>query len=584
MHQIIALIVSFIICHVVALGEANFSTLLNQTSTNLTTLNDTLDVAIRTQRDISRPVPLDQLAVTGMSLTNMFLNDDYSSDGISSLRDLLDSGMQAIMVDLYWNEFTSVWQLCPAPFPQNVTHNPTDKVNVTWNNVTYTCQVGFTTDNIMSIIKSYLDASNTDFEANFLHLLFNLKSIHYDKSNLTTSLENIYRPNSHSNIVGNSTLNATISPIASYIFTPQVLQDYRSQILSSSSSYASFYNQSSLDMPTLETVLFSQYKRMLVNVLSDELVPSPRVYSITDTDREYIFFNTTLPTSIRTARDAEPYCQNLLSLNHNLSTYNNLSLATLFDYVVDSGDDQFSPNKVQSFLRCGLLPIFNGTSYKIGDQGVSEVEDLFETFTPYLFWSWRAGEPRLWTNSTKDLSTDDNLDSGASYRCVVLTADGWKVDDCYQKYQIACQNKTEPNDWCIPRDVEQTYFDVNRGHCPDGFNFSLPRSSTEMLALMTAVKNQHAEYPIWIDLNDITIPDCFVSGGPYAQCPYQKTVTTTKFVRMIAPASVVCIIVLIAVLLEKLLRTNHIQSNRKRYWKKALAEYYSKNDYEGVPS
>ncbi|KAG5419260.1 MTC6 [Candida metapsilosis] len=568
-----------------SLKEANFSILFNQTSVNQTALNETLDVAIRTQRDISKPVPLDQLSVTGMSLTKLFTNGDYSLDSISDLRGLLTTGMQAIMVDLYWNEFTSVWQLCPAPFPQNVTYSQNQKVKVAWNNATYTCEADFTTNHIMSIINSYLDSSNTNFDANFLHLLFNLKSIHYEKSNLTMSLENIYKPNSLSTIVGNSTLNATISPISSYIFSPNVLQEYRSQVHPTSNLYASFYNNSDNIMPPLQTVLLSQYKRILVNVLSNEIVSSPRGYSISSDDKQMIFVNTTLPTSVRSAREAEPLCKELLSLNSDISRYNNLSLTTQFDYVIDDNDYQFSPNSAQNFLRCGFLPIFNATSYTVDGKEISDVGDMFEAFTPYLFWSWRAGEPRMSENSSsEDTSTRKKEATNASFRCVVLTADGWKVDDCYEKYQLACQNKTEPNDWYIPKDEQQSYFDVNRGHCPDGFNFSLPRSSTEMLSLMSAVKRQHADYPIWIDLNDITIPNCFVSGGPYAQCPYQMTVTTTRFVRMIAPASVVCIIVLIAVLLEKLLRTNHIQSNRKRYWKKALAEYYSKNDYEGVPS
>lgn len=568
-----------------ALNEANFLMLYNQTTVNQTALNETLDVAIRTQRDISKPVPLDQLAVSGTSLTTMFLNKGYSLDSISELRDLLDTGMQAIMVDLYWNEFTSVWQLCPAPFPQNVTYNPNDKVKVAWNNITYTCQAGFTTDNIMSIIESYLDSSNTNFEANFLHLLFNLKSIHYEKSNLTMSLENIYKPNSRSNIIGNSTLNATITPIASYIFSPDVLSEYRQKVYSSSNPYASFYNRSDIIMPTLETVLLSQYKRILVNVLTNDIVPSPREYSITSDDEKLIFFNTTLPTSVRTAKDAAPYCKQLLLLDNDIKKYDNLSLTTQFDYVIDSNYHQFTQESVQDFLRCGLLPIFNATSYIVGNKNILDVGDVFTTFTPYLFWSWRAGQPHISNNSSSNnLSKDHDEDAGASFRCVVITNDGWKVDDCYEKYSIACQNKTEPNDWYIPPGDKQTYFDVSRGDCPDGYNFSLPRLSTEMLSLMSAVKKQNVDYPIWIDLNDITISNCFVSGGPYAQCPYQKTVTTTRFVRMIAPASVVCIIVLIAVFLEKLLRTNHIQSNRKRYWKKALAEYYSKNDYEGVPS
>ncbi|KAI5950614.1 MTC6 [Candida margitis] len=523
--------------------------------------------------------------VTGLSLTSLFVKNDYSLDSISELGDLLQTGMQAIMVDLYWNEFTSVWQLCPAPFPQNVTYNSNDKVNVTWNNVMYTCEYGFTTDNIMSIIQSYLESSNTNFEANFLHLLFNLKSIHYEKSNLTMSLENIYKPNSLSNIMGNSTLNATVTPIASYIFSPNVLNDYRSKVSLSSSSYESYYNRSDIIMPTLETVLLSQYKRILVNVLSNDVVSSPREYSISDADRNLIFFNTTLPTSVKSATEAGPYCKEVLTPSNKSEKYDNLSLTTNFDYVIDSNSNRFDRNSVQDFLRCGLLPIFNATSYPVDNKNVSDVGDIFSSFAPYLFWSWRAGQPSVSNgSSTNNSSRDRDENIKASYRCVVITSNGWKIDDCYQEYQIACRNKSAPNDWYIPYSNTKTYFDVDRNDCPNGYNFSLPRSSTEMLSLMSAIKEQDAQYPIWIDLNDITISNCFVSGGPYAQCPYQKTVTTTRFVRMIAPASVICIIVFGLVILEKLLRKNHIQSNRKRYWKKTLAEYYSKNDYEGVPS
>ena len=68
---------------------------------------------------------------------------------------------------------------------------------------------------------------------------------------------------------------------------------------------------------------------------------------------------------------------------------------------------------------------------------------------------------------------------------------------------------------------------------------------------MTTVKQENVNYPIWIDLNDITVENCFVSGGPYAQCPYQETVTTDKFVRMIAPSFVVAMVVLVLIFIEK---------------------------------
>lgn len=53
---------------------------------------------------------------------------------------------------------------------------------------------------------------------------------------------------------------------------------------------------------------------------------------------------------------------------------------------------------------------------------------------------------------------------------------------------------------------------------------------------------------------------------------------------MIAPSFAVGVVVLVLILIENIFRTNPIQTNRKRYWKKAIQEYYNKNDFEGVPS
>ena len=60
-----------------------------------------------------------------------------------------------------------------------------------------------------------------------------------------------------------------------------------------------------------------------------------------------------------------------------------------------------------------------------------------------------------------------------------------------------------------------------------------------MLALMSYIERENISYPVWIDMNDITVPDCFVTGGPYATCPYQMTVTRLKLAGLIAPSFIV---------------------------------------------
>ncbi|KAI5960989.1 MTC6 [Candida pseudojiufengensis] len=557
-----------------------------------TPTNETLEVALRTQRDVSKPIPIDQLSVTGLSLSSIFQEKGYTTDSLSDLVTALNKGSQVIMIDLYWNEFTSIWQLCPAPFPQNASSSSDTTPSLSWNNQTYKCDLNLATDNVMSMISSYIMSTNTDYQANFIHVLLNLKSIHYEKSNQTISLEDAYKPNAQSTSVGNSTLTETFSKLSQYIFDPSVLNDYRSQVNSENLNEVSFYNRSSIVMPTLRTVLLNQYRRLLVNVISNDVVESRRAYTVNDLDKQLIFFNDTLPTTVLTPKNADNYCDQVLKPTNGLDLFNNLSLTTNFRYILDSDSDRFSLKKIRKYVRCGLSPVFNATSYNVQNQtftnssnsNSSDVEEVYQSYAPYFFWSWGPGEPMTVDNSTTNNTDNDGQRENVAYKCVMLRNDGWHVGDCYERYEIACQNKSSPNDWLIPSGVKKTYFDIRAEDCPDGYNFSLPRSNIEMLSLLTSIGQQNSTFPIWIDLNDITISTCFVSGGPYAQCPYQRTVTSQKFARMIAPASVICIIVLILILMEKIFRTNHIQANRKRYWKKKLTEYYSKNDYEGVPS
>ncbi|EMG49145.1 hypothetical protein G210_0160, partial [Candida maltosa Xu316] len=516
------------------------------------------------------------------------------------------------MIDLYWNEFTSRWQLCPAPFPNNVTYNMNDVVDVSWNNQNYQCQPSLSTENIISIFNAYIRNTNTNLDANFIQILLNLKSINYEKSNRTLTLENIYKPSDPNNYnIGNTTLNDTVTSLGSFIFTPQVLEQYqqdavgtmgmnvkpgdKSNEVNSTQAISKFYNQSSILLPTIDTVLLTEYKRVMVSVVSNQLVNSARLYQFTSDDKNTIFFNDTIPSVVHTTdtNDAELYCQTLFNAYNSsgvdVALFNNISLTSAFRFIVDNEDHPFTPDELARYIRCGYSALLNST-YTQFNVSYNASESVADKLVGSSLWSWSDGQPIV-INNTISNNQNDTLSNGTTeerannvaYNCVVLTESGWSMSNCYERHVIACQNESSRNDWKLEKTNKRNYFEIDKDDCPEGYIFSLPRSSTEMLSLITTAKQQNVEYPIWIDLNDITVQGCFVSGGPYAQCPYQRTITTNKFVRMIAPSFVVGVVVLALMFLEKAFRTNPIQTNRKRYWKKAIQEYYEKNDYEGVP-
>ncbi|KAK6455660.1 uncharacterized protein RJT20DRAFT_96912 [Scheffersomyces xylosifermentans] len=560
-----------------------------------------LQVAIRTQRDVSKPVPIDQLVAPGLSLNSMvFEKEGYTLAALTDIASIIGVGVQNIMLDLYWNEFTKKWQLCPAPFPVNATFNLNSTVNVTWNKKTYQCAPSLTVNSLMEVINQYILGTHTNMDVNLIQILLNLKSIHYINSNQTKHFESAFiSQNATFNALGNSTLNDTFSAIGSYIFTPIDLANYRSTS-SSDLAYQSFYNMTTSALPSLETVLLTYFRRVFINVVSNELVGGERGYNFTASDNNTVFFRgDDLPSTITSNSDSEVLqeCYNLENAPEvNLTAFNSLSLNTHFRYVIDNDKKPFSNDTFVRYLRCGYSPILNASSYEVstpsGVKQSSRLSEISNNFIPVSFWSWAPGEPvAMDSNSTyaaiNNMSVEyvpeSNDGSQVAYKCVAISEDGWTVENCYKQYQYACQGINSPHEWII-KGVRKQYFEAYKETCPNGYKFSLPFSSVEMLSLVSSIRIQNASYPVWIDLNDITVSDCFVSGGPYAECPYQRTVTEAKLASLIAPSFVVGVVVLVLIFMEKFIRVNPIQSNRKRYWKKTIQEYNKKHDYEGVPS
>lgn len=586
-------------------------------------LSERQQIAVRAQRDASNPIPLDQLTTLGVSLNQqIFERDGYTLASLNQVSELLDVNVQTLMVDLYWNEFIGKWQLCPAPFPKNITYDITSLVQVSWNSHTYTCEPALTPSDLMNTIQEYLSSTNVNMNVNLIQLLFNLKSIHYEyvKTNSTRNqdLTSVYTSTDSAYLaLGNTTISDAFDVFGSNLFTPLNLAVYREGVLYTGP--LGFYNLSSMLLPTLENFLLNQYNRIFTLVSSNELILSSKGYNFTKKDNNTLFFgeqrygadpdnsNSQLEYDLQSIDNntLAERCKTFIDTKkeQSLATFNDLALNSHFRFVIDNSGNSFDNSSFSNYIECGFSPILNASSYNTYSTNNSKSTDIgsiIDNFIPLSLWSWAVDQPltpySLENSLTIDYTLDEsdqeeqldlNLNLGLSqvaYKCVVITEAGWELANCYLLYPYACKSKSSPVQWIVDGDSHKQYFETYMDICPEGYTFSLPELSIEMLALRNHIVHSNTSYPVWIDMNDITVTNCFVTGGPYANCPYQKTITRLRLARLVAPSFIVAVLVLFLIFLEKFFRPKPVQTNRKRHWKRVINEYYKENEYEGVPS
>lgn len=582
-------------------------------------------VAIRTQRDVSMNVPIDQTLSLGLSLSQaIFSEQGYTDSALQSVQTVLNLGVETLMLDLYWNEYISKWQLCPAPIPANATQQLDYIATVQWQGETYKCQLNATIDSLMNNIINYFKMTNTNMDVSMVQLLVNLKDIRKIKTNSTSSVD-IYtgaNPLYLSSLL--SYLYEAFSSISSFAFTPVDLQ--AAQLITPDGS---FYNQSNEIYPTLSQYLLSEYNRVSIFTSSNQLAGSTSnsaatvsanqySYNISVSDEAVMFLDPgiiefrSIDNSTLASLCQELTTPDATSAPYSVLNYSQISLTQHFRFIADDSGNPFDNSTLRKYIRCGYTPILNAsTSTYVSSMEadyynftsstrqspINYTWSVINNFTPEMYWTWAPGQPYTpndptgSTNVTQTPDDDNFTTTQVAYSCGLLDYTGISVGNCYVEYPYACQNNINPNIWHIDYTEKANYFNSYLSNsCPPGFGFSIPKLSIEMLSLLAYINStmpstvQQNERFIWVDLNDITVSQCFVTGGPYASCPYQETTTYQGLVRMIAPNFTVAVVVLLLIFCERFIRTNPIQLNRKRYWKKALGEFEGEYAYEGVPS
>lgn len=500
--------------------------------------------AFRSQRDISANVSISQVTMGCVSLSKAFFQEDgYVTELLQDIQQTLVAGLQTLVVDLYWNEGLRKFQLCPVPFANDpdyftnttVTYYEQDGTSVK-------CQVGLSLNVLLNAVEEYLMASDTNLNGNIVALLFNLHSI------------GMGRPYDDS-LIGN--VNDTLSVVASNTFgpklyTPDLLRNDRAAGVTVSS-----IGPDSNGYPPLQYFLFEEKRRILGAVWQNNL-PSNTSYDL-NSDSSTIF-NSSYFKSFSPFEDV------------TISNFTKQAMSS-WRFMYDSQDEWFTVDTLAEAVHNGYSPLLNHSAPDSND---------FLTLYNVSLWSWAPNQPLAEADARQLASETDSSLSQAAFRCAVLNHEAqWVVSNCYDGYLIACQG-LELFDWQITN-TSYSYFDASDAcaQLEGNYTFGVPHTALEQRFLTDSMVQQNLNDSIWIDMNSVAVSDCWVSGGPYASCPYQKVSSPRNFAHMIAPASAVVLILILMMFLLRF-RKVPVQKNRKQ-WRRIEREK-TEGEFEGVPS
>ncbi|GMG20062.1 unnamed protein product [Ambrosiozyma monospora] len=303
-------------------------------------------VAIRAQRDISKNITIASNQVLGVNVTEtIFKTVGYKSDSLPYFQQMLNTGIQAFAIDLYYNEHFGDWGICPGS-------------RWTTNSTKVQCDdaFSFNISSIVSNLNTYLASSTTQLSTYTVYLLFSLNSIDVSKQE---------------SITGVHSLNDALSSL-----------EYA----------ASSLHLSPTLVPSLNTFLFDELHRVVPIVVKNNLKQNT-TYNF-NVEAEYpnpkIFFsNTTMETPMEAPKVHIDYrsFENMTTCVP-YSDYN----STLFRFVYDSSTSPFSTEQLRSTMLCGYSPIIT-----------HPMDRQFNLLSPYLengLWSWAANNPNLTSDNT----------------------------------------------------------------------------------------------------------------------------------------------------------------------------------------
>ncbi|OJD23528.1 hypothetical protein ACJ73_05116 [Blastomyces percursus] len=553
------------------------------------------------QRDVSSQIPINHVAHPGVYVTSAcFGNGRYAEqDMVKCISNLLALDYRRFYVDLYWSAGHRRWTFCPVAanslsLARSVTGpSPVQPVSTHADPRSYSCSESLDISVFLSVLKNYFSATGNTLNAHMLYILLNVHSAVFSgSSDEPSSAAAPEKLPSDRNLLG-PRFNEDLGP---YMYTPKQLNEERTNLNRSWYSVPRFahpiseYFTTRRDSkgthstpdgwPCESYVERRRLKRFLVGWGTVD--PQMANYDF-NSDRHLIFPRDSLAVSKKIETSNSSYASGGTVIKSGClfepeTTNVALSASWSESTIVERYDSHPLHLLSSDLIACGISPIVNATL-----SNVTANEDFrpYENASQASSWAWAQGEPNP-DGSPSALFLSD-------LRCAradVSSKGRWFPTKCSDDLYGACRVGNEPFQWTLTR--ERVSYDAVAVSCPENSTFSVPRTSLEntylyhyISSLPKNVLNQssdnHYERSVWIDLNSLDVPTCWVSGGPDAQCPYEVDEGAVQRRTVLVP-TIAAIIVLVIAALTIFVKCN---SNRRNSRRKRVIQGW---EYEGVPS
>ena len=451
----------------------------------------------------------------------------------------------------------------------------------------YNCTSLVTLTLLTGILESFLDRTATTFGAAITILNLN---VHATSSVLDPDGP---APLLSSNQLPSTPLSDALRGNLSRVtYTPSHLRDERANLnrswynvdwsLRPMQGYYEVSKNSNGDLSTDDgwpTEAFMEFQELFRVVTGFGTIdPQMQNYNLTP-DLDFIFPPGLLTSGVETSLGSSGQINSGCSFNASVngvtsSTNTSWAIATPSSFNISANPDLLVPvPQVSNFTSCGLSAYLNET---LASTTANKNALPYAAYVHSVIWSWAPGEP---------LNATSNDSASTGNRCVVMTISPypgrWRVTDCAERHRVACHDPSQPYKW----EVSPTDSDYNAASsvCRPPLQFSVPHTALENAHLLAVLQTHRQTVPtddaIFVDLNTLSVPDCWVVGLN-GTCPYLAPSDTNRPRIVIVPTVAAVIIFVLAVLTFFVKCAANRREDKRGRQRRMVGGW----EYEGVPS
>ncbi|CDO94786.1 unnamed protein product [Kluyveromyces dobzhanskii CBS 2104] len=483
--------------------------------------SDEMIYAIRSQRDLMVNVSIDQVPLPGIALKHTLLQNSATNEteSLQTVLALLNHGIQAFKLDLRFDTSTEEWVL----------HGTNTRFA-----------------EVLGIFNKFIVGTNTNLDANLLTVL-----LQFDNETL-----------SNSDKVKNTNFTAVIHGALNtgYVYSLADLAHDRAQ------NYTlSIDGYSDTGWVGLSRFLFDVKRRVVFGFMNGDDIFS-------DEDRNSLVFPS----------ETFHYVTDSSTVSCPLDTVDSIMHVSELQWRFLEGNfgyDDFLP-----YLECGYSLVLTDP---IDILHIADDPMFLREISSLLLWSWNSTDPTDRLPSSEEETQSEANSQYIAYRCGAFNfnknddLDPFKIANCYSNLPYLCRYGDRAYIWNVSQD-SGTFFETDDDVCPTGYKFGIPRTPLQQRSLRLYLQDAGvSKLDFWIDINSISVSNCWISGGPYAACSYQKYGSRRNYIAMTVPTSSIALVLLLVIFYFNWVHVP-IQDNRNN-WKRIL-NAYSKEELEGVPS